>query len=380
MVEKSTPMRITFLMPCYPHKPMGGFRVVYEYANRLVSRGHKVAVVHARASSFAPLFAERRNFRGYAREALSWLNETFARQEINWHTIDKRVELRFVSAPDEKHIPEGDIVFATSWHTVNSVLEYSPQKGEKCYLIQHYEAWMGKKELVDATWRTNLNKIVVSKWLFTLGKELGSDSLTYIPNGIDLDHYRLVQPISRSPRVAMMFSKVPFKGAADGIKALEIARAKHPQLKAVLFGVTNFRPDIPSWIEYHKSPPQDFIVNEIYNKSSVFLCPSLSEGFALPPAEAAACGCAVVATDCGGILDYIENGITGLLTPPQDPEALAANLCLLLENEELRIKLANAVNRAIKRFNWERSTDLMEEFLNRVVGNSALKGVVPAAE
>jgi len=53
---------------------------------------------------------------------------------------------------------------------------------------------------------------------------------------------------------------------------------------------------------------------------------------------------------------------------------------LLLENEELRIKLANAVNRAIKRFNWERSTDLMEEFLNRVVGNSALKSVAPAAE
>ena len=363
-------------MPCYPYGPMGGFRVVYEYANRLVSRGHKVTVVHARSSNFAP--PEHRSFRDYARGAQGWLKEIFLQPEINWHSIDKRVELRFVPTPDEENIPDGDIVFATAWQTVCPVLEYSRQKGEKCYLIQGYEAWMGKKHLVDATWRSSLNKIVVSKWLYTLGKDLESDSLTYIPNGVDLNHYRLTQPISRGRRVAMIFSKTHIKGAADGIKALDIARAKHPDLEAVLFGVTSLRPDIPSWIKYYKSPPQNFIVEEIYNKSSIFLCPSLSEGFALPPAEAAACGCAVVSTDCGGIRDYIENGITGLLSPPQDPEALAANLCLLLENEEFRMELANAVNRSISRFNWERSTDLMEEFLNRVAPNSALKNQVIA--
>jgi glycosyltransferase involved in cell wall biosynthesis len=299
--------------------------------------------------------------------------DTFRRPEINWHTIDNRVELRFVPNPSEKWIPDGDVVFATAWHTVGPVLKYSERKGRKCYLIQGYETWMGKKELVDATWRSSLHKIAVSKWLYAIGKELGSNGLTYIPNGIDLNRYRLTQPLARGRRVAMVFSSIPSKGAADGIKALEIAKAKYPDLEAVLFGATNFRPSIPSWIEYHKSPPQDFIVEEIYNKSSIFLCPSLSEGFALPPAEAAACGSAIVATDCGGIRDFIENGTTGLLSPPQDPEALAANLCRLLENEDLRMKLASAVSRSISHFNWERSSDLMEEFLHRVVRNNALK-------
>jgi len=79
--------------------------------------------------------------------------------------------------------------------------------------------------------------------------------------------------------------------------------------------------------------------------------------------EAAACGCAIVATDIGGIRDYIQNGITGLLSPPKAPEALAKNLCLLLGNDELRIRLALAANASIRRFNWEQSTDQLEKFM-----------------
>jgi L-malate glycosyltransferase len=372
---RSSKLKITFLLPHFPVRPAGGFRVVYEYSNRLVSRGHSVTVVHA--NGMPPV--GHRSLRDRASSARGWLRNRLLRPKIDWHKIDKRVEIRLVPALDEDYIPDGDIIFATAWQTVRPVLEYSRDKGEKCYLIQHYEIMMGEKKLVDETWRSSLHKVVVSKWLHGLGKDLGSDGLTYIPNGIDLNRYRLTRPMDRKPRVAMMFSKVPFKGGADGIKALEIARKKHPNLRAVFFGVSRFRPSIPSWIEYHANPAQDFIVNEIYNGSSMFLCPSLSEGFALPPAEAAACGCAVVSTDCGGIRDFIENGVTGLLSPPQDPEALAANLCLLLENESLRVELANAGNCSVSRLDWERSTDLMEEFLNRVVGSGVLKGQHPPA-
>jgi glycosyltransferase involved in cell wall biosynthesis len=373
-------LKITFLMPHYPVRPTGGFRVVYEYSNRLVSRGHSVTIVHARQSSGTPSSVGSRSLWDRANNARGWLRNRLVRPKVNWHRIDKRVEMRFAPTSDEKYIPDGDIIFATAWQTVRPVLEYSRDKGEKCYLIQHYETWMGEKELVDATWRSSLHKIVVSKWLCDVGKDLGSDGLTHISNGIDLNHYRLIQPIARNRRVAMMFSKVPFKGTADGIKALEIARAKHPDLKAIFFGSSIFRRGIPSWVEYHSNPPQDFIVNEIYNNSSIFLCPSVSEGFALPPAEAAACGCAVVSTDCGGVRDFIENGVTGLLSAPQDPEALAANLCLLLENESLRVKLATAANRSISRLDWERSTDLMEQFFKRVASSGVLKGEHSAAK
>ncbi len=367
-------MKITFLMPHFPAKPSGGYRVVYEYSNRLVSRGHRVTIIHARQLSTAAPHAGHRSLWNRANHARGWLRDRLIAPKINWHKIDKRVDLRFVPLPTETDIPDGDIIFATAWQTVESVLGYSKSKGEKCYLIQHYETWMGQKEKIDATWRSDLHKVVVSKWLYSVGQDLGVNDVTHISNGIDLNHYRLIEPMERrQPRVAMMYSKVPFKGGADGLKALEIARAKHPNLKAILFGGSVFRRGIPSWIEYRNNPPQDFIVNDIYNRSSIFLCPSVSEGFALPPGEAAACGCAVVSTDCGGIRDFIDDGATGLLSPPQDPEALGANLCRLLDDENLRVKLATAANRAIRSLDWEHSTDLMEAMFDRVVPGNVLK-------
>ena len=39
-------MRISFVLPCSGRYPIGGFRIVYEYANRLADRGHQVSIVH----------------------------------------------------------------------------------------------------------------------------------------------------------------------------------------------------------------------------------------------------------------------------------------------------------------------------------------------
>ncbi len=310
-------MKVTFLAPGYTWGPSGGIRVVYEYANRLVERGHEVSVVHPRRLKYSPSPEKRTPYyavRGWAGNLLSLA----VKPSINWHPVDPRVRSLNVPSSDEAYIPEADAIFATAWTTVRSVLEYPNMKGEKCYLIQHHETWMGPTDLVNETWRSPLHKVVVSKWLVEVGKKLGCDNLTYIPNAVDHNRYRMIQPIEgRPPRVAMAFSKVPFKGGADGLEALRLAREKYPKLKAVLFGQTRLRPSIPKWIEYYSNPPQDFIIDEIYNRSSIFLCSSWSEGYALPPAEAAACGCAVVATDNGGIRDYIEHGVTGLLSPPR---------------------------------------------------------------
>ncbi|HXM96211.1 MAG TPA: glycosyltransferase family 4 protein, partial [Candidatus Dormibacteraeota bacterium] len=168
-------------------------------------------------------------------------------------------------------------------------------------------------------------------------------------------------------QVAMLFSLTQIKGSADGIKVLTIAKEKYPDLKAVLFGTPRRQAGIPNWVEYHQNPPQEFIVNQIYNNSSVFLSPSWSEGFALPPAEAAACGCAIAATDSGGIRDFIEDGVTGLLSAPKVPAALADNLCQLLENENLRVQLAKGCNSLISRFSWEQNTDKLETFICNVI-------------
>lgn len=355
-------MRITFLMPGYPWAPSGGPRVVYEYANRLVARGHQVSVVHPRRLDSSPR-PEDSLYRRCRAKVLA-VRDLIATPKLGWHPLDKRVQVLFVPNADACNIPQADAIFATACFTVDSVLRCPEEMGEKFYLVQGYETWMKSKSFVDATWRMPLRKVVIARWLLEKGKDLGASDVTYIPNAIDHDRYKCLAPVRERPRqIAMLFSAVPLKGAKDGIKALEIVRRSYPDLKAVFFGAGRRQSWVPKWITYYRNPPQSFIVEQIYNRSSIFLSPSWSEGFPLPPAEAAACGCAIVAAENGGIREYVEHGVTGLLSPPKDASALAANLGRLLENDGLRVRLAKAAGAAIRRFDWERSTNLLESFI-----------------
>lgn len=360
---------VNFILPSYPRKPVGGFSVVYEYANRLVKQGYRVRVIH-------PLYTKGLPKKGiYTRQKQKAIRvyNRFIIPKIDWHYVDKRVELTYVSEPIEKNIPEADVVIATAWQTAEYVWRYSVEKGKKFYLIQHYETWSGDEEKVNRTWLYPMYKIVIANWLYKLGKEIGipEEEIRHIPNGIDHDKYYLTKgTLERPKRVAMMYSKTGWKGSVDGIKALEIVRNEHADLNAVLFGVHPRPRGLPAWIEYYQNPPQDFLVNNIYNGSSIYLCPSWAEGWHLPPAEAMACGCAVVATDIGGVHDYAIDNKTALLSPIRTPERLADNIIMLIENDEVRVRLANDGTKNIKSFTWENSAEMLDKYLREVLEKS----------
>lgn len=362
-------MKVTFLMPRYERGPGGGYKVVCEHANQLAARGHSVTIVHPR--ELEPAWPRGPfSLRACLREQKTKFINRFSIPRLDWQPIHQRVDLAYVPSSLPSCIPDGDAIFATAWGTVQSVLNCPPSKGKKCYLIQGYETWQGPKDSVDSTWHAPMHKVVVSKWLIEIGRGLDCGDLAYVPNGIAQDFYRVTRPIeSRPVQVAMAFSNAEVKGPWDGIEAIEIAKAKFPSLKVVTFGTGRRAPRIPDWIEYHRNPPQRFLVEEIYNGSSIFLSSSRSEGFALPPAEAACCGCAVVASDSGGIRDFIQQGKNGLLSPAKNPAALAKNLCLLLGNDRQRVELANAGRVGMQKFTWERSGDLLEKFLLNVIQN-----------
>ena len=352
-------MRITFLLPGYPWKPVGGIRIVYQFANQLVARGHQAAVVHARQlprGSFPPDDPGM-----WLRRRADFIRNVFTQPAITWERIDPRVEMLFVPTLESSHVPEGDFVVATWWATAELALQLSPTKGQKCYFIQHYEVWGGQEQRVNETWRAPLHKLVIARWLYEKGIELGvaPEEITHVPNpGVDRSVFRVLQPIAdRPPRVAMMYSEEKWKGSDDGIRALELARQHLPAMQAVLFGVNPRPVSLPRWIQYIKNPPQRVLVEEVYNGSSLYLCPSWAEGWHLPPAEAMACGCAVVSTAIDGVSDYAFDGSTALLAPVGDSAGLAANLVKLLDDAAMRIAFASAGHAGIQTFTWERSTD-----------------------
>jgi glycosyltransferase involved in cell wall biosynthesis len=83
----------------------------------------------------------------------------------------------------------------------------------------------------------------------------------------------------------------------------------------------------------------------------VFAFPSRLEGVPNAVLEAMAVGLPIVATNIGGVIDLLEEGSTGFLIPPDDPDALAAALDRLLRDVSLRADLSyRARKRAVEVF------------------------------
>jgi len=366
-------MKITYILPPFISKHSGGYAVVYEYASQLASRGHDVTVVHHRRHrniKFHPPFTIRPFIELYLWAtgiARKFFRPTIMRK-VNWYPVDSRVKIIDVPELTASYIPDGDALFNSRF-----AAEYTPEKGKEFFFQQGSLGYplateVQKRNLV--LWR-GVYRVVISRWMYDQGLKQGipADEMIHIPNGIDHSKYQLIVPIENRPqRVAMLYHTMALKRSKDGIKALELARERIPSLEAVFFSTFPRPKSLPDWIEYHYNPSQEELVGSIYNGSSIYLCPSWVEGFGLPPAEAMACGCAVVSTANGGVQDFAEHETTALLSPPKDPGALAANLVHLLRDDKLRIKLAKAGHERIQEFTWECSTDLLEQVLFDKIG------------
>jgi alpha-maltose-1-phosphate synthase len=111
-------------------------------------------------------------------------------------------------------------------------------------------------------------------------------------------------------------------------------------------------------------------VIQLLTHAAVFACPSIYEPLGIVNLEAMACATAVVASRTGGIPEVVADGETGLLVPPDDPEALADALNTLLRDPERAWAMGQAGRkRAVAEFGWAaiaaRVVDLYTELTHR---------------
>lgn len=309
------------MLPGFKPRPVGGFLVVYRYANELSRRGYHVSIVHPRRVDHAQTGVDRL-------KAATWVYRKRIRFRglPPWFDIDSDVDVVMTADLKESRIPDSDVIFATACNTARKVCSYAEQKGTKLYLVQHFEDWSCGRDEVEATWKLPMHKVVSSKWLYEIGVNLGeSGRLTHIPYGVELDVFReLVLPEARScVRVGLLAHDAVFKGMRYGIDALLKVRRDIPDLEGVAFGAKPRPAELPEWVEYHENPTREELV-QIYNSLAVFMHTSETEGWGLTGAEALACGCALVAADSGGVRDYAIDGETALLVRVRDPAALAS--------------------------------------------------------
>ena len=148
-------------------------------------------------------------------------------------------------------------------------------------------------------------------------------------------------------------------GAADTPEQLAEVTDLVDGLRATRSGVV--------WIPEMLEKPA---VIQLLTHAAVFACPSVYEPLGIVNLEAMACGTAVAGSRTGGIPEVVDEGETGLLVPPGDPEALAVALNAVLSDPDLARAMGQAGRkRAVAEFGWTaiaaQTAELYAELTNK---------------
>lgn len=107
----------------------------------------------------------------------------------------------------------------------------------------------------------------------------------------------------------------------------------------------------------------------VYRGALAFVCPSLYEGFGLPVLEAAACGVPIMASDIPVVREVLGEAV--LKVNPRDVVEQAQAMHRLLEDGDLRKRLATAARARAEAFRWEKTARETLGVYRRVLGEVA---------
>lgn len=118
-------------------------------------------------------------------------------------------------------------------------------------------------------------------------------------------------------------------------------------------------------------------VAQLLRAFDVFVLPSVSEGMPITILEAMDAATPVIATRVGGVPELVDDGETGLLVPPRDPEALGAAILHLLESPRLRADMGQrGRERVARHFSADRMVASTDQLFRRLL--SAKSGTASA--
>jgi glycosyltransferase involved in cell wall biosynthesis len=351
-------LRISFILPF--SGMTGGVAVVLEYYRQLTAIGHEVNIFYP-LSPYLGFLHDRPLWKKGPAWAKRFLANTFNIKR-NVPLFSEDIPVKPVIAVNNLAIPDADAVIATAWPTAYSVAALSPKKGRKFYFVQHYETWSGNEEDVDNSYRLPLNIVTIAPWLTDLMKnKFNRKDVTEIRNGVRLDKF---YPPGTKPfnpaSVLIMASDLEWKGTQDAIDALTKVKEREPQLEIKMFGMCA-RPAAPFDFEYHRDPPYEKLLS-LYQNAAVFLSPSHKEGWHLPPMEAMACKCAVIATNVGCI-PSLNNGKNLVLAEAKNPSSIAAAVVKLLADSALLEKTAEEGLKRVREQDWSKSARALSDLL-----------------
>ncbi len=164
----------------------------------------------------------------------------------------------------------------------------------------------------------------------------------------------------------------PEKGFDRLIDAWSMIADEHPSWKLRIYGEGPERSQLENLVQRQATrrvelPGQTTEPEMAYSTATIFVLPSLYEGFPNALLEAMACGLPVISFDCpSGPAEIIRHEVDGLLVPASDTEALAQAMDWLISDSVLRETLGRRAREVSDRFSTAESYRRWEELIGRL--------------
>jgi glycosyltransferase involved in cell wall biosynthesis len=207
---------------------------------------------------------------------------------------------------------------------------------------------------------------VISKWLYGIVKSTTKQDTIHITNPIDLDTYKIINPIEDRPQysLSVLYHTKKNKGFVYALECINKLKAIFPDLRVEMFGAYSKRPNLPDWVHYTANASQEETV-QIYNSVSVFICASLEEGFGLTGMEAMACGDVLISSDYEGVFEYAKHNFNALISHVKDVDQMVNNVSYIFNNPDARKQIVKNAQKSLIDHDWERAIDNLENVVLR---------------
>lgn len=157
----------------------------------------------------------------------------------------------------------------------------------------------------------------------------------------------------------------PRKGVIDLVNAAPALHDALPGARIIVMGDDPYASD-PRYLEQVRAATTvehlPWVANApgVMRHLDVLVAPSHQEPFGTVLSEAMAVGTPVVATRVGGLAEVVEDGVTGVLVEPGEPEALAAGVLRVLAD---RVAMGSAARASAQRFGADAYADRVEALI-----------------
>jgi len=249
-----------------------------------------------------------------------------------------------------------------------------PQRGNWKWVYGQERSSIRRADALSSPSRAMME--IATSWASPRGSKIQAT----IPNPISVGKPQSTSEIGMELLFVGRLEKL--KGVRAIGEAIPILMTRSPSLRCRFLGGGLFHPEdgrsTESWLrDKVGSEHADRIVFETVSREEVLsrmtqaravVLPSLWENFPYALLESMACGVPVVATDVGGIPEMVLDGETGLLVPPDNPEALAEAAIRLLEDKELSTRMGKAARQHVEaNFTADKILPKMLDFYELVI-------------